>query len=309
MCGVAGIIRTPEATAKGFGSDNLALDLLDMLWCVRHRGLDATGVAVFETRDRADLVRLRATMPDPQLLGDLETIIARHGRQEDARTYQGEGIFTFYDGMIQMDPGHITALHKAIDNHPRLCVHSLGQALTIYKDQGSAQDVRRRHNIDKGVVSHGIGHVRLATESAEDINAAHPFSSPCFPELAIVHNGQFTNYFNLRRYLESKGVRFKTANDSEMAAHYLAYRMGVDGLSLEDALRDGLEAFDGIFTILAATPTAIGIVKDKLAIKPLLVHEHHGLVLFGSEQISLTPILSDVFANEIDPGVVTTWSV
>ncbi len=306
MCGVAGIIRSKEAQAQGYGSDNLALDLLDMLWCVRHRGMDATGVAVYETRPK---VRLRASMPDPALVGELEGIIAQYAKQLEARTYQGQGIFTFYDGVVEMAAADVTTLHKAIDAHEKLCVHSIGEHVAVFKDQGTAQQIRERHNIDKGDVSHGIGHVRLATESAEDINAAHPFVSPLMPELSIVHNGQFTNYFNLRRYLESKGVRFKTANDSEMACHYIAYRMGVDGMSLEEALTDGLDAFDGVFTILAATPTQVGIVKDKLAIKPLLVYEHHGLTLFGSEQISLTPIFSDVFAHEIDPGMVQTWSV
>jgi glutamate synthase domain-containing protein 1 len=298
MCGVAGIIAD--------GSQTLGADLLNMLWCVRHRGLDATGVAIYERRDD---VRARVSMPDPGMAEGLRAIIAGFAREVEHRLYQGEGVFTFYDASLEMDADKIPELHRAIDAREGLCVHSIGQQLTIYKDQGHSEDIRARHEIRTVVGTHGIGHVRLATESAEDINAAHPFTTPLYPELAIVHNGQFTNYFNMRRFLESKGARFKTRNDSEMAAHYLGWRMGVEGLDLETALEAALEDMDGIFTILAATPSRIGYVKDRLAIKPLLVFEHDGVTVFGSEQISLQPIFKDVFADEMDPGTVRVWSL
>jgi glutamine phosphoribosylpyrophosphate amidotransferase len=158
--------------------------------------------------------------------------------------------------------------------------------------------------------THGIGHVRLATESVENINFAHPFISYLYPELAVVHNGQFTNYFNLRRRLENLGIRFKTNNDTEMAAHFLAYHMKEKGMNLEEALHAGLETFDGVFTLLVSTPDQMGALRDRLGIKPMLFFEKDGAtVLFGSEQICLTPIVSDVFATEMDPGGVMTWSV
>lgn len=298
MCGVAGVVSR--------GSMSLGNDLLDMLWCVRHRGLDATGIALFEQREK---VRARVTLPDPELAGELLEIVGNFAQATEYRFYQGEGVFTFYDALLDMDSEQIRALHRAIDAHPRLCVHSIGRSLTVYKDQGDAAGIRARHEIKSSTGTHGIGHVRLATESAEDINAAHPFTSPLFPELAIVHNGQFTNYFNLRRFLETKGARFKTRNDSEMAAHYIGWQMGDQGLDLEQAMAAALEDFDGIFTILAATPTQIGYVKDKLAIKPLLVFEQGGVTVFGSEQISLTPLFADVFADEMDPGTVRVWSL
>ena len=166
------------------------------------------------------------------------------------------------------------------------------------------------HEIKVGKCTHGIGHVRLATESVENINFAHPFVSYLYPELSLVHNGQFTNYFNMRRKMENQGIRFKTANDTEMAAHYIAYRIKEKGRDLEGALHDALDAFDGIFTILVATDNQIGAFRDRLAFKPVVIYEQEdGMVLFGSEQISLTPIISDVYASEMEPGGVKVWSV
>lgn len=299
MCGVAGIISR--------GSETLASDLINMLYCIRHRGMDATGVAVYEEPN--GLVQLRATMADSSYLDSLESIIRKYATIEHSDGYQGEGVFTFYNASLTIKDADIGALHHAIDKDPALCVHSIGDSLRVFKDQGTSKDLSICHAISNRRGTHGIGHVRLATESAENINAAHPFVSPLAPQMSLVHNGQFTNYFNMRRFLERKGIRFKTQNDSEMAAQYIGWLIGDQNYSLEDALNMALENFDGIFTLLVSTPTQIGMVKDRLAIKPLLILERDGITLFGSEQICLTPIFEDAFAHEMEPGEVKVWSV
>ena len=79
---------------------------------------------------------------------------------------------------------------------------------------------------------------------------------------------------------------------------------------MEAALYAALDAFDGIFTIMVATSDQVGVFRDRLAFKPVVIYEgDDGSVLFGSEQISLTPIISDVYATEMEPGGVKVWSV
>ncbi len=299
MCGIAGIISKDSPT--------LGNDLINMLNELIHRGKDATGVAIYENRDTIDL---RVSLMETKYQQALEEIIQKYGTVSDSRIYQGEGIFTFYEASIDLDPAKIIDLNWAIDTHPNLCVHSIGRQIKIYKDEGSAEDLRRRHKIPNVSGSHGIGHVRLATESVENINFAHPFVSYIYPELALVHNGQFTNYFNMRRKMQSWGIRFKTNNDSEMAAHFIAYQMREKGMDLEQALNLGLETFDGVFTLLVSTENQIGALRDRLGIKPMLFFEKgDATVLFGSEQICLTPIVSDVYATEMDPGGVKVWPI
>ena len=299
MCGIAGIISK--------GSPTLGNDLINMLNELIHRGKDATGVAIYENRDTIDL---RVSLTETKYQQALEEIIQNYGTVSDSRIYQGEGIFNFYEASIDLDPAKIIDLNWAIDTHLNLCVHSIGRQIKIYKDEGSAEDLRRRHKIPNVEGSHGIGHVRLATESVENINFAHPFVSYIYPELALVHNGQFTNYFNMRRKMQGWGIRFKTNNDSEMAAHFIAYQMKEKGMDLEQALNLGLETFDGVFTLLVSTENQIGALRDRLGIKPMLFFEKgDATVLFGSEQICLTPIVSDVYATEMDPGGVKVWSV
>jgi glutamine phosphoribosylpyrophosphate amidotransferase len=299
VCGIAGIIAKDSPT--------LGNDLINMLSELIHRGKDATGVAIYEKRDSIDL---RVSLTEANYQQELEKIIQKYGTPANSRTYQGQGVFTFYEASVDMDADKISDLNWAIDSHPNLCVHSIGRRIKIYKDEGSAEELRQRHKIPDVRGSHGIGHVRLATESVENINFAHPFVSYLYPEMAIVHNGQFTNYFNMRRRMQHWGIRFKTNNDSEMAAHFIAYQMKEKGLDLDQALNQGLETFDGVFTLLVSTENQIGALRDRLGIKPMLFFEKgDATVLFGSEQICLTPIVSDVYATEMDPGGVQVWSV
>ena len=299
MCGIAGIISKDSPT--------LGNDLINMLNELIHRGKDATGVAIYENRETIDL---RVSMAEPNHQEELEEIVQQFGRVTNSRIYQGHGVFTFYEASLDMDTSRVSDLNWAIDTHPILCVHSIGARLKVYKDEGSAEELRQCHQIPNVKGSHGIGHVRLATESVENINFAHPFVSYIYPELALVHNGQFTNYFNMRRKMENWGIRFKTNNDSEMAAHFIAYCLKEKGMDLEEALYQGLDTFDGVFTLLVSTESHIGALRDQLGIKPMLYFQAgETTVLFGSEQICLTPIVSDVYATEMDPGGVQVWSV
>ncbi|HCV45573.1 MAG: glutamine amidotransferase [SAR324 cluster bacterium] len=305
MCGLTGIIaNNPEG---------LGIGLTEMLKEIEHRGRDATGFAVYEIRDDIQIrVSIRNIDSKPDLLKILEKYEQPSAANSTSggRSYKGVGIFDFYETSLNMPPSEIKALHHEIDCHPDLCVHSLGEKIKVYKDQGTARDLESHHRFNIGPATHGIGHVRLATESLEDINFAHPFISEMHPELSLVHNGQFTNYFNLRRSLETKGVRFKTNNDSEIAVQYLAFLMEKNGGDLEEAIHQAMDAFDGVFTIIVSTEDQIGIFRDELGMKPVLFFEtDDGSVLFGSEEISLAKISADVNATEMEPGGVKVWSI
>ena len=106
------------------------------------------------------------------------------------------------------------------------------------------------------------------------------------------------------------GHPVKTNNDSEIPAHLIAYLMKEKNMDLEEALHESLEELDGLFSILVATQNQVGAFKDRLGIKPILFHEgDDGTILFGSEQICFTPVLTDVYASEMEPGEVKIWSV
>ena len=98
----------------------------------------------------------------------------------------------------------------------------MGHRLEIVKQTGSPDNLEKTYCVSRLKGTHGIGHTRLSTESRVDLSHSQPFWGHGYPDLAIVHNGHITNYHQLRRRYEQRGVRFYTENDSEIIAIYLA---------------------------------------------------------------------------------------
>lgn len=298
MCGIAGMISKKPV--------DVAQDLVTMLSLIQHRGPDSAEVAIFQN---AEHVVVRVALDQPEALPKLKGLIAEYGtvvRESSVVNVTGRLCYEF---AVDMNPAEVRTLHERINREDDLAVHSISNRFVVYKEGGRIKNLTDRYSLRDSSCRHGIGHVRMATESAEDVNAAHPFVSPFYTDLAIVHNGQFTNYFNLRRFLESKGAKFKTLNDSEAASHMIAYAMTLFGGDLSKALEYAGDRMDGIYCIIASTPTQLGFVKDKLGIKPLLVAETDDCILLGSEQIEFNAVGGNVFANEMEPGEVRVWSV
>jgi glutamine phosphoribosylpyrophosphate amidotransferase len=147
----------------------------------------------------------------------------------------------------------------------------------------------------------------MATESDVDISGAHPYWAYPFKDVAVVHNGQLTNYFQWKRRLERSGHRFQSECDSEIIAVYLAEKMA-GGADLESAMRDSLEELDGVFSFIALTDDALGVAKDEMAAKPLVLYESDDVVALASEEIAIRAVL-DREIDTYDPyeGMVMAW--
>jgi glutamate synthase domain-containing protein 1 len=186
-------------------------------------------------------------------------------------------------------------------------VHSLGHASEIIKDVGDARDLDAKHHVSGLRGTHGLGHNRLATESQVDVSHSHPFWAYPFSDVTTVHNGQLTNYHKLRRLFEEQAYRFQTHNDSELIAVYLADKLA-HGLTLEAALKESVQDFDGTFTYLVSTARGIGFAKDKLVLKPLVVMERDDLVALASEEVALCQIFpEDIERIEPQQSQVRVW--
>lgn len=282
--------------------------MLDMLLPIKHRGSDATGAGLY-FGSRRDEYRLRVSLANPE--SDLElakTTIGKFGHLAEHYIQPTSSSYHILRGVVEVPQGKVAEMIYAINAQPTLCVHSCSQHMEIFKDIGTAKNLERYPEMREARGTHAIGHTRLATESLDNINFGHPLAAALMPELSIVHNGQLTNYYRLRRWLESKRVQFKTYNDSELVAQYLAYQIKIQGLTFQEALEKSLDAFDGVFSYMAATNDGIGAVRDRLGLKPILYAETEEMLLLGSEQCSIEAVNADVFAEEISPGEVRIWS-
>ncbi len=203
--------------------------------------------------------------------------------------------------------GEIRPFAYAMEHAAKLV--SIGASLDIIKDVGTAHDLDKIYHIGDIAGSHGIGHVRLATESDVKPESAHPFWATGFADVAIVHNGQITNYWKMRRRLEARAFEFRTDNDSELIAVYLADKLA-KGETLEQALEASVDDLDGVFSFLVSTKDGIGFAKDRLAAKPMVMFEDDGLVAIASEEVSLNRLFpgKPLSTTEPAPGTFRTWS-
>ncbi len=290
MCGIAGIIYRDGAHAVG-------QDMTQMLQSMKHRGPDSAGYALFGPTSEFFHMRLKLAEGAPNGDFDASEHLRRNRREVELRLQElGVRVHemvesTEYTLTVTFDfDGDLKTLTDRLETLRGVEVLSLGHSLEIVKDLGDAQKVSKGYKLGEFMGSHAIGHVRMATESDVDIAGAHPYWAYPFSDVAVVHNGQLTNYFEWRRRLERRGRRFQSECDSEIIAVYLAEKMN-DGASLEQSMRDSLEELDGVFTYIAVTADELGMAKDDLAAKPLVLYESDEIVAMASEEIALRAVL------------------
>jgi glutamate synthase domain-containing protein 1 len=317
MCGIAGVIY------RG-GTRPIGRDMARMLQSMKHRGPDSTGYALYGPPSDDYVMRVKlADANTPRDFGFADRLrrsraevrrrVLAHGARIDELTDETEYALSIRfsvdaDGNGDGDAAGLKLLADRIEDVRGVEVLSLGHVLEIVKDLGDAESVAARYGLDDFVGTHAIGHVRMATESEVDISGAHPYWAYPFADIAVVHNGQLTNYFEWRRRLERSGHRFQSECDSEIIAVYLAERMH-GGDSLEAAMRASLEELDGVFTYICVTADALGMAKDELAAKPLVLYEADDLVALASEEIAIRAIV-DREIDTYDPfeGEVMVWT-
>ncbi len=308
MCGIAGIIYR-----NGGGTREVGRDMTAMLQAMKHRGPDSTGYALYRgsTDTYVMHVKLREGGDDAP---DHDQRVRRQREQVEARM---EGAGARIED-IKLTPHTLTVVF-AFDGDPKRLadavervrhteVLSLGRSLEIIKDLGDAETVSREYGLDKFTGTHAIGHARMATESDVDIANAHPYWAYPFPDVAVVHNGQLTNFHAWRRRLIRSGHRFQSECDSEIIAVYLAQQMS-EGRSLEQAMHQSLEDLDGVFTYLCVTEDELGVAKDELGAKPLVLYEDDEIVALASEEIAIRQVLDrEITTHDPYEGEVKVWS-
>jgi methylamine---glutamate N-methyltransferase subunit A len=302
MCAIAGILfkngkrnRLKMTTGKA---------LTEMLDATLHRGPDSAGWALYR-EPLTDELRLRFFVA-PAEKGESEIrFIHSKLEAEGAHVVRGwrEGCTC---GMRIRYGGDLLSLTRTVE---RVCKPvSMGRSLDIIKDVGQPRELADRYGIVDFDGSHGIAHIRLATESGVHPDTSHPFWASGFADVATVHNGQITNYWIMRRRLERQGMTFQTENDTELVAVYLAYQMS-QGDSLEAALATSVDDLDGTFSYLVSTHDAIGYAKDPLAAKPLVVYENDELIAVSSEDVGINRLFpgQSLETSEPPPGTFGLW--
>lgn len=311
MCGIAGLIH------RG-GSADIGREMTMMLQSMKHRGPDSTGYALYGEPRAGYVMRLKLAEQAELQSGFAihERLRAARGEVEKRLKSCGAKIGAIADAAeyalrieFKADDGELKKIADYLEDIPGVEILSLGHAVEIVKDLGDAEHVGGRYQLGDFRGTHAIGHTRMATESAVDIRSAHPYWAYPFADISVVHNGQLTNYWTLRREMERRGRRFLSDCDSELIAVYVADRMA-RGDDLEAAMRRSVDELDGVFTYLVATAGALGMAKDTMAAKPMVLYESDDFVALASEEVAIR----NVVPREIDTcdpyeGEVMAWEV
>ena len=295
MCGIVGLFFK-----RGSATTNLGSLLAGMLSQMRERGPDSTGFALYG--DEAPPGAFKATLRAPDGGYDWAAVEAELASDFPltcpVRPYGSHAVFT-----IGSDPEPVFAW--LAQHHPEVDVFGFGERIEVFKDVGLPDDVSQRFGLEQRAGTHGLGHTRMATESAVTTEHSHPFSTG--PDLCLVHNGSLSNHNRLRLSLRREGIRFVTDNDTEVAAGYLTWRLR-QGMSLTEALEAALADLDGFYTFAVGTKDGFAILRDPIACKPAVLAETGDWVAMATEYRAIATLPGAAGAEIWEPRPATVYS-
>ena len=304
MCGIVGLHLKNPALQSRIGE--LVYPMMD---CMASRGEDSAGLVIFSDGVAEGKFRYSIRVTEDQLpITDVKKIVeqlqsdlkkALNTDVEIERVRPDGGVFVTTDNVDAVEAALFTAL-------PTASLVGRGRSMEILKDVGSPADVCNRFEIRDRSGYQAIGHTRMATESAVTIEHSHPFAPNS--DLAVVHNGTFSNPFMVRRELAEDGIFTVTDNDTEVAARLIGRELAA-GKKMAEALNTVTHTMDGFYTLLVGTADEFAVVRDSFACKPLVVAETDDYVAVASEYVAMVdlPNITDAQIYEPKPEELYIW--
>src|SRR5262245_10932117 len=293
MCGIVGLFLK-DSRLEG----DLGALLAGMLGTLCDRGPDSAGFAIYGAEVPAGTAKLTLRIShDGDIAGLMQGLERVAGAQLPHQIRDTHVV-------LSVPAAREAAIRAELAGIPGVSVVGGGRRMEIFKEVGRPDRVAARFGLAKMAGTHGIGHTRMATESAVTTDGAHPFTTG--PDQCLVHNGSLSNHNAVRRDLIRHGLTFQTENDSEVAAGYMTWRMR-EGASLEQTLNASLGALDGFYTFVVGTEGGFGVLRDPIACKPAVMAETERWVAFGTEYRALVDLPGVEAARVWEPEPATPY--
>ena len=182
------------------------------------------------------------------------------------------GVFGIYNNGSIEDSGKIVyyGLYSLQHRGQESCGIAVMDDITVkqYKDMGLVPDVFSNDILEKLTGKIAIGHVRYSTAGDSIVQNAQPLVSRYLKgALAISHNGNLVNAYELREKFESEGFIFQTSIDSEVIATVIA-KERVKQPSVEAAVSKMMEIVDGAYSLLVMSPKKLIACRDPHGFRP-----------------------------------------
>ncbi len=148
-----------------------------------------------------------------------------------------------------------------------------------------------------------IGHVRYSTMGSSNVVNAQPIVFyGRFGRMAVAHNGNIINAPNIKKRMIYKGHIFQSSTDSEVLA---AAINDYSTESVEQGIYDACKNFVGAFALLVLSGNKLYAVRDRNGLKPLIMGQKDGNIVFASESCALDAIDAEVI-RDVMPGEIIT---
>tara|TARA_Y100001958_G_scaffold65945_1_gene44358 strand:- start:29 stop:910 length:882 start_codon:yes stop_codon:yes gene_type:complete len=291
MCGIVGIYLKSKKFEK-----NLGKMLSGMLINMGSRGPDSAGFAIYKNEKKKEF-KYSVCIND---------LTFEKFKKDILKRIKITNIQKNSDHVIISTKEKTEKVLDILNNFKGISLVGYGKSIEIFKQIGNPKDVVKKFNLEKFSGTHGIGHTRMATESAITTDGSHPYSTGS--DECLVHNGSLSNHNNLRRDLTKKGVSFKSENDTEVAAGYISNNLS-NKKSLKETLKNSLSELDGFYTFITGTRKGFAVVRDEIACKPAVIAETKDYVAIASEFQAMAHLpgvnMAKIF--EPEPGIVYSW--
>lgn len=296
MCGIVGLhLRDPELEPR------LGDLLTTMLGEMTDRGSDSAGVAVYGNPDWTPAGSATVTVLGDGIRSDALALSVgtRLGLPVRGREVGATVLLS-----AETDPDSLATAVRAAA--PEVVLVGMGRDLAVLKGVGEPAALAAGFGLPGASGWQGVGHTRMATESAVTPAGSHPFSVG--PDQCIVHNGSFSNHASVRRELARRGVHCDTLNDTEVAARFVAAQIA-RGAGIDQALEEMAGVLDGFYTLLVSTADEFAVVRDPIACKPAVIAETDHYVAMASEYRAMAhlPGIEDAHLYEPEPGRIYHW--
>ncbi len=174
------------------------------------------------------------------------------------------------------------------------------------KGMGLVADIFTEEVLARLAGSIAIGHTRYSTSGDSKLLNAQPVAVECNKgKIALAHNGNLVNAWDIRSRLERQGSIFQTTSDTEVIVHLIALS---HRQTMPEAVCDALRQIVGAFSLVLMTPDRLFAARDPRGFRPLSMGRMpagagvlQDTVLFASESTAFD-LVGAVFERDVEPG-------
>lgn len=186
---------------------------------------------------------------------------------------------------------------------------SQNKNLKHYKDVGLVHEVFTPQVLNQlGQGNLCIAHVRYCTTGGNNRQNAQPISvNHTKGSLAIAHNGNLTNSYELREELELQGSIFHTTSDTEVIAHIIT-KQRLHSQSIEEAIEKSIPVLKGAYSLLLMSPSKIIAIRDQYGFRPLCYGKFKDETYIIASESTALDALGATLIREIEPGEIVVFT-